>query len=129
MDWRFQAACRVEEPELFFPVGTKGPALVQLARAKSVCRRCPVLIQCRSWAMTTGQAAGVWGGMSEDERRAMRREAVDLLLPGGLRVAPQVRDRSHAGAERSGRCERQEAVAALSGATAQTLDGQTRCQA
>ena len=88
MDWRFRAACRWEEPELFFPVGTTGPALVQLARAKSVCQRCPVLSQCRTWAMTTGQAAGVWGGMSEDERRAMRRELVDLLLPRGLRVAP-----------------------------------------
>jgi WhiB family transcriptional regulator, redox-sensing transcriptional regulator len=86
VDWRVQAACRSEEPELFFPVGTRGPALVQLARAKSVCLQCPVLIQCRTWAMTTGEAAGVWGGMSEDERRAMRREVVDLLLPRGLRA-------------------------------------------
>jgi WhiB family redox-sensing transcriptional regulator len=94
VDWRFRAACRMEEPELFFPVGTRGPALVQLARAKSVCRRCPVLLQCRTWALTTGQAAGVWGGMSEDERRAMRRHQVDLLLPRGLRVAPQPQDDS-----------------------------------
>ena len=94
-DWLFRAACRMEEPELFFPVGTSGPALVQTARAKAVCQRCPVMIQCRTWALTTGQAAGVWGGMSEDERREMRRrDRVDLLLPRGLRVPPQPQDES-----------------------------------
>ena len=87
------------QKKLFFPVGTRGPALVQTARAKAVCRRCPVMIQCRTWALTTGQAAGVWGGMSEDERR----DRVDLLLPGGLRAAPQ--DESRPGTERSGRTE------------------------
>jgi WhiB family transcriptional regulator, redox-sensing transcriptional regulator len=84
---------------LFFPVGTSGPALVQTARAKAVCRRCPVMIQCRTWALTSGQAAGVWGGMSEDERRAMRRrDQVNPLLPGGLRVPsePQYKSRADA---------------------------------
>jgi WhiB family transcriptional regulator, redox-sensing transcriptional regulator len=88
VDWRFRAACRAEEPELFFPVGTSGPALVQTALAKAVCRRCPVMIQCRTWAMRTGQASGVWGGLSADERRAIRmRDRADLLLPRGLRIA------------------------------------------
>jgi WhiB family transcriptional regulator, redox-sensing transcriptional regulator len=66
----------MEEPELFFPVGTDGPALVQTARAIAVCRRCPVMVQCATWAVTTGQAAGIWGGMTENERRAMRRTIV-----------------------------------------------------
>ncbi len=73
MDWRFRAACRRSDPELFFPVGTSGPALVQLADAKSVCRRCPVSIECRTWALETGQDVGVWGGMSVAELRAKRR--------------------------------------------------------
>jgi WhiB family transcriptional regulator, redox-sensing transcriptional regulator len=104
VDWLFSAACRTEDPELFFPVGTSGPALVQTARAKAVCRRCPVMIQCRTWALTTGQAAGVWGGVSEDERRAMRRhDQVDLLLPRGLRVPHQPQDEPRAGTEGSGR--------------------------
>ena len=71
-DWRSQAACRAEEPELFFPVGTSGPALVQAARATAVCRRCPVMVRCRDWALATGQATGVWGGMTEDQRRVAR---------------------------------------------------------
>jgi len=89
-DWRSRAACRRAEPELFFPVGTGGPALVQTALATAVCRRCPVMIRCRTWALTTGQTAGIWGGMSEDERRALRRrDGLDPLLSLGLRVVPQ----------------------------------------
>ncbi|RSN05999.1 WhiB family transcriptional regulator [Streptomyces sp. WAC 05977] len=71
-DWRHDAACREEEPELFFPVGTSGPALDQAAQAKRVCHRCPVVSDCLAWALASGQDAGVWGGMTEDERRAMK---------------------------------------------------------
>ena len=46
MDWRHRAACRDEDPELFFPVGTSGPALLQIAEAKAVCHRCTVASQC-----------------------------------------------------------------------------------
>jgi WhiB family redox-sensing transcriptional regulator len=73
MDWRHRAACRDEDPELFFPVGTSGPALTQVAEAKAVCHRCPVASDCLAWALATGQDAGVWGGMSEEERRALKR--------------------------------------------------------
>lgn len=72
-DWRHRAICRDEDPELFFPVGTSGPALLQIAEAKTVCRRCPVVTECLTWALESGQDAGVWGGMSEDERRALKR--------------------------------------------------------
>jgi WhiB family redox-sensing transcriptional regulator len=73
MDWRYRAACREEDPELFFPVGNSGPAIMQIAEAKAVCRRCPVMSACLDWALESGQDAGVWGGMSEDERRALKR--------------------------------------------------------
>lgn len=73
MDWRHKAVCRDEDPELFFPVGNSGPALAQIADAKLVCNRCPVTTECLSWALNTGQDSGVWGGMSEDERRALKR--------------------------------------------------------
>jgi WhiB family redox-sensing transcriptional regulator len=73
MDWRHRAVCRDEDPELFFPVGNSGPALQQIAEAKAVCRRCPVASECLAWALESGQDAGVWGGMSEDERRALKR--------------------------------------------------------
>jgi WhiB family transcriptional regulator, redox-sensing transcriptional regulator len=73
MDWRHRALCRDEDPELFFPIGTTGPALVQIEQAKGVCRRCPVTESCLDWALRSGQDSGVWGGLSEDERRALKR--------------------------------------------------------
>jgi WhiB family redox-sensing transcriptional regulator len=79
MDWRHRAVCRDEDPELFFPIGTSGPALLQVEQAKAVCRRCSVTSECLHWALDTGQDAGVWGGMSEEERRALKRR-------GGIRV-------------------------------------------
>jgi WhiB family transcriptional regulator, redox-sensing transcriptional regulator len=73
MDWRHHAACLDEDPDLFFPIGTTGPALEQIERAKAVCRRCDVVAQCLEWSLKTNQDAGVWGGLSEDERRTLRR--------------------------------------------------------
>ena len=40
MDWRSRAACLDKDPELFFPVGNTGPALLQIEEAKTVCRSC-----------------------------------------------------------------------------------------
>lgn len=73
MDWRHKAACLTEDPELFFPVGNTGPALQQIEDAKKICQTCEVIDQCLSWALEAGQDHGVWGGMSEDERRAIKR--------------------------------------------------------
>ena len=74
-DWRHRAACLDEDPELFFPVGDTGPALLQIAEAKAVCNRCDVVDQCLRWALETGQNFGVAGGMSEDERLGGKRRA------------------------------------------------------
>jgi WhiB family redox-sensing transcriptional regulator len=71
--WRRRAACRGKDPELFFPVGSAGPALAQIAEAKKICARCPVLRACLVPAMATGQEYGIWGGLTEDERRRLRR--------------------------------------------------------
>ncbi|KAB1641153.1 WhiB family transcriptional regulator [Gulosibacter chungangensis] len=75
MDWRDSAACLEYDPELFFPVGNTGPALEQIDNAKAVCARCRVTEQCLQYALDTNQDSGVWGGLSEDERRALRRRA------------------------------------------------------
>jgi len=73
MTWRNHAACLDEDPELFFPVGNTDPAIFQIEKAKVVCRRCEVVETCLKWALETRQDAGVWGGLSADERRALRR--------------------------------------------------------
>lgn len=72
-NWRARALCRDEDPELFFPIGTSGPALFQVAEAKAVCARCPVRTRCLAEALETGQDYGVWGGLSENERRSLKR--------------------------------------------------------
>ncbi|MGH8903306.1 MAG: WhiB family transcriptional regulator [Egibacteraceae bacterium] len=71
--WRAKAACLGIDPELFFPKGTTGQALDQLEEAKAVCRECSVIDECLDWALATHQHDGVWGGKSEDERRAEHR--------------------------------------------------------
>ena len=72
-DWRDRAACRAEDPELFFPIGNGPAAQDQIAEAKAVCRGCPVVTECLSWALEAGQDSGIWGGMTDDERRALAR--------------------------------------------------------
>lgn len=79
MDWQQRARCRSEQPELFFPVGTSGPALLQIAEAKSVCRRCSVISACLEWALENKHLEGIWGGMSEDERRRYRSQRLGSL--------------------------------------------------
>lgn len=73
-EWRSLSACRGEDPKLFFPSPRSITACVQLARARAICRRCPVCRECLDYALTTGQEFGIWGGKSEDERRALRRQ-------------------------------------------------------
>ncbi|TCR20319.1 WhiB family redox-sensing transcriptional regulator [Streptomyces sp. BK205] len=77
MEWLRRAACVGEDPELFFPVGTAGPAVRDIAAAKQVCARCPVRPECLEWALGTGQTSGVWGGTCEQERDALLRSGTD----------------------------------------------------
>ena len=71
--WLRDAICRDTDPDLFFPVGTTGYALVQIDRAKEVCGECPVKVDCLDYALETNQDSGIWGGTSEEERRTLRR--------------------------------------------------------
>ena len=70
-DWRGDAACRDADPELFFPDGDIRSARAQVKTAKLICRGCPVSATCLSWALASGQEAGIWGGLTEDERHRL----------------------------------------------------------
>jgi WhiB family redox-sensing transcriptional regulator len=76
VDWRDDALCRHEDPELFFPVGTGPEAQEQTREAQAVCRRCPVREPCLEWALETGQTSGIWGGCSERELGLLRRRTL-----------------------------------------------------
>ena len=88
--WWSRAACATADPELFFPISYSGPALRQVARAKAICAGCPIQQECLSYALAAGSIQGVWGGMTEEERR--------LLLRRKRRA--RVRGAQHAGARR-----------------------------
>jgi WhiB family transcriptional regulator, redox-sensing transcriptional regulator len=72
-DWRDNAACRDTDPELFFPIGTTGPAVEQIESAKLVCFQCDAQSHCLEFALATNQESGIWGGTSEEERRKLRK--------------------------------------------------------
>jgi WhiB family transcriptional regulator, redox-sensing transcriptional regulator len=71
VEWSSRAACLGAEPELFFPIGTGGAAIDEITAAKAVCATCAVLEDCRDYALRTRQPFGVWGGLDEEQRRAL----------------------------------------------------------
>lgn len=78
-DWRDQAACRTEDPEIFFASEVTPAGQANIHHAKVICWRCPSMEACGAWAFQTRQAFGVWGGVSERERRKIfRRRGVRL---------------------------------------------------
>ncbi|MEU8316639.1 MULTISPECIES: WhiB family transcriptional regulator [Actinomycetes] len=73
MNWRLHGSCRSVDPELFFPVGYSIAADRQAAEAIAICHTCPVIDTCRTWATTTREPHGIWGGLTEDDRTRARR--------------------------------------------------------
>lgn len=70
--WQHRAACRDTDPELFFPVGPH-PPLRQVERAKRMCAGCPVRQACLDDSLSGGMDHGIWGGLTDRERRELGR--------------------------------------------------------
>lgn len=64
--WQSQGACRHYDPELFQPNSE-----IDAAVPKAICRHCPVMMECRGWALEKHEVYGVWGGLSESERASV----------------------------------------------------------
>lgn len=72
--WQEEAACRGPLGAVFFPPPTterKREKLARETKAKNICLACPVLSDCREYAIAIREPHGVWGGLSEKERRAL----------------------------------------------------------
>ena len=67
--WKDLSNCLGVDPDLFFP--ERGASTRE---AKEVCRGCEVRIDCLEYALQNGEKFGIWGGMSERERRRIRRQ-------------------------------------------------------
>ena len=67
--WQDMANCKGADPDLFFP--ERGAST---RKAKSICRECQVQTQCLEFAIVASEKFGIWGGLSERERRRIRRQ-------------------------------------------------------
>lgn len=75
--WSQGAVCRQVDPDLFYPEGERGATAFLIEEAKGYCRTCPVMHECLEDALERGEPHGVWGGLDENERRALRRRAAE----------------------------------------------------
>lgn len=75
--WDRHAACRRENPAVFFPEGSESDVLAMTATAKSICRRCPVSGRCQVESLERAEPFGVWGGLDEYERHVILRVAAE----------------------------------------------------
>jgi WhiB family redox-sensing transcriptional regulator len=68
-NWRARARCRGADPELFHP--GRGEDTTE---PKRICAGCAVREPCLDYALANGERFGIWGGLSERERRRLRRQ-------------------------------------------------------
>lgn len=80
-DWRHKAACRDRDPEALFVRGR------EQRDARAVCLACPVRTECLGHALDNRIRFGVWGGMTERERRALLRQRPDVASWSALLLA------------------------------------------
>jgi WhiB family redox-sensing transcriptional regulator len=71
LDWQERALCAETDPEAFFP--EKGGSTRE---AKRVCSVCEVRVECLEYALANDERFGIWGGLSERERRRVKKRAV-----------------------------------------------------
>ncbi len=69
LSWQDYANCRGADADLFFP--ERGAST---RKAKSICRACEVQVDCLEFAIVQGEKFGIWGGLSERERRRIRKQ-------------------------------------------------------
>jgi WhiB family transcriptional regulator, redox-sensing transcriptional regulator len=88
-EWQHAGTCRGQASAMFFhPDGERGRARqTRIEGAKQVCRRCPVIVQCRQHALQVEEPFGVWGGQGEDERREAIRRRRELHRSSDPEVA------------------------------------------
>lgn len=94
LDWRDSALCTQTDPEAFFP--EKGGSTRQ---AKSTCQRCDVRAECLTYALENRERYGIWGGLSERERRHLYpaiAAGADLAQVAAEQIQPPADDESGA---------------------------------
>jgi WhiB family redox-sensing transcriptional regulator len=87
MEWKQLGSCREADPDMWFP--ERGSSVKE---AKRICQGCPVRYRCLEYALADDEGFGVWGGMSERERRrhkrARQQAGLQATAPSPLRTSP-----------------------------------------
>jgi WhiB family redox-sensing transcriptional regulator len=65
VSWQDRAICTGTHPDFFHPQRGEGP---EVKRAQEICETCPVIAECREYALTYREPFGVWGGLSQRQR-------------------------------------------------------------
>lgn len=75
VSWHDQASCRDADPELFYTPDTHDMAryFSQKQEAIAICEQCPVMEQCREYAIEAGEQLGIWGGTTPRDREKIRK--------------------------------------------------------
>lgn len=80
-DWRDLALCAIHpDKDLWFPPGDSPRYAEQVEKAKRICQACPVIWQCATWATERQEPHGVWGGLSERDRRRLHAKSARYRL-------------------------------------------------
>ncbi|MBV9091829.1 MAG: WhiB family transcriptional regulator [Mycobacteriaceae bacterium] len=83
--WVSKARCRSADPEALFVRGAAQK------KAAVICRHCPVIAECRAEALDNRVEFGVWGGMTERERRALLKHHPDVVSWAEFFASPRKR--------------------------------------
>ena len=87
LSWQERALCAQTDPEAFFP--EKGGSTRE---AKKVCLSCDVRGECLEYALANDERFGIWGGLSERERRKLKKRAVSAFGGGSRGSSPLARN-------------------------------------
>ena len=93
-DWTARSACKSADPDELFVTGAAQN------RAKAVCMGCPVRTECLADALDNRVEFGVWGGMTERERRALLRRRPDVMSWSGLLMQARAEHLAESSVER-----------------------------
>jgi len=103
-DWQLRGSCRGADPSIFFPSAGSRRGGTE-ARAKAICEKCPVIRQCRQYAINAAEPYGIWGGLTPFERALLtpHTQLTGQTRPGETTADPR-QNPSTVVAERSATC-------------------------
>jgi hypothetical protein len=95
-DWRTRGSCSSHgEPDIWFAGRSGTDAREQTREAQAICYGCPVIQQCGQWAIAEHEIFGVWGGMTEDQRRRIfRRRGITVSAGDSTKARTKAKPRA-----------------------------------